>query len=229
MVLIGIDTSGDACSVALLCDGELDQRLEMAPRRHTELVLDMLRDLLETHDLILDQVAAVAFAQGPGSFTGVRIAVSLAQGLAFSAGLATIPVSTLAAIAEAESRRTGERRLLVALDARMGEVYWGAFEVRAAGLLEPVGEAVVCPPESVPIPPGGDWWGAGSGWANYHDALTGHLSGAGRRISGVNPEAICEAGAIVRLAAGELAAGRTLAPELARPVYLRDRVTHRTG
>ena len=229
MVLIGIDTSGDACSVALRRGDELDQRLEMAPRRHTELVLDMLRDLLDTHGLTLSQTDAIAFAQGPGSFTGVRIAVSLAQGLAFAAGVPTIPVSTLAAIAGAESRRTGEEHLLVALDARMGEVYWGAFEVTGSGLVEPAGEAVVCPPDAVPIPHGGDWWGAGSGWLSYPDALTGRLSGAGRRVSGFNPEAICEAGAILRLAVGELAAGRTLPPELARPVYLRDRVTSPRG
>jgi tRNA threonylcarbamoyladenosine biosynthesis protein TsaB len=142
--------------------------------------------------------------------------------VAFAAGLPTIPVCTLAAIAQGEHQRTGRRRILAALDARMGEVYWGAFELGSDGLVEPVGESLVCPPASVPIPAGPDWWGAGPGWLVYDRVLVGRIGGL---VSGFNGQAICEAGAIATLASGDLRAGRVVAPELARPVYLRDRVT----
>jgi len=226
MMLIAIDTSGDACSVALLRDGELHQRLESAPRRHGELALGMLEDLLAGHGLALSEADAVAYARGPGSFTGVRISVSLAQGLAFAAGLPTVGVSTLAAIAQGEYLRTGHRRILAALDARMGEVYWGAFEAGVDGLVDAAGAELVCPPGSVPIPEGADWWGAGPGWQGYGSVLIGHLTGS--QVLGYNGQAICEAGAIARLAVAQVGAGRSVAPELARPVYLRDRVTQRS-
>jgi len=226
MMLIAIDTSGDACSVALLRDGELHQCLESAPRRHGELALGMLDDLLAGHGLALKDADAIAYARGPGSFTGVRIAVSLAQGLAFAAGLPTVGVSTLAAIAQGEHLRTGRRRILAALDARMGEVYWGAFEAGADGLVHAVGAELVCSPVSVPVPEGADWWGAGPGWQSYGSLLISHLSES--HVLGCNGQAICEAGDIARLAVAEVGAGRLVAPELARPVYLRDRVTRGT-
>lgn len=224
MILVAIDTSGDACSVALLRDGVLHQRLESAPRRHGELALAMLDGLLAEEGVSLAETDAIAFSRGPGSFTGVRISVALAQGVAFAAGLPTIPVCTLAAIAQGQHLRTGRRRILAALDARMGEVYWGAFELGADGLVKPVGTSLVCPPASVPMPSGPDWWGAGPGWLVYEGVLMGRL---GELVSGFDGQAICEAGSIATLAAGDLRAGRLVAPELARPVYLRDRVTQR--
>ena len=128
MKLLAIDTSGDACSAALFLDGVIEQRLDPTPRRHGELLLPMMQALLESAGIGLDALDAIAFGRGPGSFTGVRIAVAVAQGGAFGAGCPTVPVSTLAAMAVGEYRRTGRRRVLAALDARMGEVYWGVYE-----------------------------------------------------------------------------------------------------
>jgi tRNA threonylcarbamoyladenosine biosynthesis protein TsaB len=225
MNLIAIDTSGDACSAALLWQGALTQRLETTPRKHGELILAMLDELLARTGARLRELNAVAFGRGPGSFTGVRIACSVAQGVAFGAGLPTVPVSTLAAIASGERRRGGSTRVLAALDARMGEVYWGAYEVESNGVAKPCAEELVCPPGQVPIPAGTGWQGAGSGFATHGAELAERLAG---RLAGTNPEAICEARDLIPLALAAVRAGETVAPELARPVYLRDRVTHRS-
>jgi tRNA threonylcarbamoyladenosine biosynthesis protein TsaB len=226
MKLIAIDTSGDACSAALFLDGAIEQRLEPTPRRHGELILSMLESLIESAGIGLGALDAIAFGRGPGSFTGVRIAVAVAQGVAFGAGRPTVPVSTLAALAQGEFRRTGQRRVLAALDARMGEVYWGAFAVGADGLVSPLGDERVTRPAAVPVPVGGDWCGVGSGWAAYGDTLA---EGVGSGLLAVSPDAGCEARDIAVIAAAEVAAGRLVPAELARPVYLRDRVTHQTA
>ena len=224
MNLLALDTSGDACSAALVQDGGIRQRLETAPRRHGELILPMLDGLLVETGIGLHDLDAVAFGRGPGSFTGVRIAVAVAQGIAFGAGLPTAPVSTLAALAQGEYRRSGRRRVLAALDARIGEVYWGAFAVDEGGLMAPLGDELVCPPGEVPLPEGGGWWGVGAGWAAYTQALVERL---GASLAGMSPEAACEAQDIAWIGAALVRTGKLVAPELAQPVYLRDRVTNR--
>ncbi|HSO81719.1 tRNA (adenosine(37)-N6)-threonylcarbamoyltransferase complex dimerization subunit type 1 TsaB [Thiocapsa sp.] len=220
--LLAIDTSGDACSAALLSGERIEQVLETAPRRHGELILGMMQQVLDNAGTRLDALDAIAFARGPGSFTGVRIAVAVAQGAAFGAGLPLVPVSTLAAIAQGEFRRSGERRLLVALDARMGEVYWGCFEIDERGLAVARCEERVCPPEGVESPGGEGWFGVGPGWSVYGAELAARTGVAPNVHAG---EAICEARDLAVLGAAELAAGHAVPPELAAPVYLRDRVT----
>jgi len=224
MKLLGLDTSGDACSAALFLDGAIIQRLALEPRRHGELILGMLQGLLEEAGLSLQELDAVAFGRGPGSFTGVRIAVSVAQGVAFGAGLPTVPVSTLAALAQGVHRHSGQRRILAALDARMGEVYWGGYELGPEDVMVSAGPELVCPPDQAPLPRGGGWWGAGPGWSAYGDTLGARIGAA---LEGVASEAICEAQDIVRLAAVMAKKGEMVSPELAQPVYLRDRVTDR--
>jgi tRNA threonylcarbamoyladenosine biosynthesis protein TsaB len=224
MKLLGLETSGEACSAALLVDGAIVQRLELAPRRHGELILGMLEALLEDGGLLLPDLDAIAFGRGPGSFTGVRIAVAVAQGIAFGAGLHTVPVSTLAALAQGEHRRSGRRRILAALDARMGEVYWGCFELGPRGVMVPQGPELVCPPDQVPAPLGLGWWGVGPGWAAHAEALRARIGDA---LEGTSGDEICEAQDIVRIGAVTAGEGGLVAPELACPLYLRDRVTDR--
>jgi tRNA threonylcarbamoyladenosine biosynthesis protein TsaB len=222
--LLGLETSGEACSAALLLEGVITQRLELAPRRHGELILGMLQGLLEGAGVRLSDLDAIAFGRGPGSFTGVRIAVAVAQGVAFGAGLHMAPVSTLAALAQGEHRRSGRRRILAALDARMGEVYWGCFELGPGGVMVPQGAELVCPPDQVPVPPGTGWWGVGPGWAAHAEALRTRI---GDLLEGSSGDAICEAQDIVRIASVAVLQGALVPPELARPLYLRDRVTDR--
>lgn len=224
MNLLALDTSGEACSAALLVQDAITQSLEWTPRRHGELILGMLQGLLNDAGLDLRQLDAIAFGRGPGSFTGVRIAVAVAQGVAFGAGLPTVPVSTLAALAQGEHRRSGQRRILAALDARMGELYWGAFVLGPEGVMVPQGEEQVCPPALVPTPEGTGWWGVGPGWSAYGEALDARMAPL---LMGTNPAAICEARDIAAIARVAALRGQLVSPELAEPVYLRDRVTQR--
>ena len=172
----------------------------------------------------------IAFGRGPGSFTGVRIAVSVAQGIAFGADLPALPVSTLAAMAQAAWRRHGWRRVLCALDARMEEVYWGSYVLAAEGVMRLSGEELVCPPARVPRPDGEQWQGAGPGWASYGETLTQALAGAlGAGLGGSDPEIACTARALGEIALVDAGSGGGVEAEQALPVYLRDRVTHQRG
>lgn len=218
--LLAIDTSEDACSAALLVDGSVGERFEVAPRRHSELILPMMQDLLREAGLQLGDLDALAFACGPGAFTGIRIAASVIQGVAFGAGLPVVPVSSLRALAQGARRECGADRVLSALDARMGEVYWGAYRVDPAGIMHPVAAESVCAPEAVPVPPGDAWRGVGSGWATHEAALT-ERTGAGPPFL---PDALVHARDVATLAGVLFANGVALPAEQALPVYLRDEV-----
>ncbi len=147
MRILAIDTSGEACSAALLTETGLHQRLTLEPRRHADLILGLAEGLLKEADLKLRELDALAFGRGPGSFTGVRIAAAVVQGLAFGADLPVLPVSTLAGLAQGQHRRQGARKCLAALDARMGEVYWGRYILDNQGLMRLDGEEAVTTPD----------------------------------------------------------------------------------
>ena len=221
MKLLAIETATDACSCALVLDGEQAHRCEVAPRRHAELVLGMVSELLERGGVTLSSLDAIAFGRGPGSFTGVRIATAVAQGLGFAADLPLVPVSSLGALALAAARRHHVDSVLAAFDARMGEVYWGAFDTSDPTAAVPEGEEGVAPPGEVPIPAAGDWFGAGVGWLEHRRVLGERIGG---RLAGVDGEVFPGAGEVASLASRALREGRRCAPEEARPVYLRNRV-----
>jgi tRNA threonylcarbamoyladenosine biosynthesis protein TsaB len=209
MQFAALETSTEWCSVALWRDGEIHAAERHAPNRHSELALPMLESLLESAGCKVGELQAIAFGAGPGSFTGLRIACGLAQGLALARGLPVIGVSTLHAVAE----ETGAPRVLACLDARMGEVYTAALEKDAAGWRE-VMPARCVPPQRLDPPAGAGWVGAGSGFAVY-----GNL-GLQKVFPDLHPTAL----AVARLAAPRLAAGEGLDAALAVPVYLRDKV-----
>jgi tRNA threonylcarbamoyladenosine biosynthesis protein TsaB len=221
--LLAIETSGAACSAALLLDGALTQRLERAPRRHAELVLQMMDGLLGAAGIGLGELDALAFGRGPGSFTGVRIATAVIQGAAFGAARPVVPVSTLAALAAGAERRFAAEHMLCALDARMGEVYWGRYRADAALLTAPCGEECVAPAEALVLPSSGEWCALGSAWSAY-PALAERM---GERLLRIEPDLEPEAQDVARLAAVEAAAGRTVAAHRALPVYLREHVVEK--
>ncbi|MEO5342682.1 MAG: tRNA (adenosine(37)-N6)-threonylcarbamoyltransferase complex dimerization subunit type 1 TsaB [Gammaproteobacteria bacterium SHHR-1] len=226
MKILALDTSAEACSVALNLDGELIGRLRHAPRRHTELILPMLEQLLAEAGLGLTQLDAIAFGRGPGSFTGVRIAAGVTQGIALGAGLAVVPISTLAALALRGYREQAEQNLLAAFDARMKEIYWGAYRVDDQGLVQLKGREAVLPPEQASPPEAADWFALGSGWAAYPEALRQATAlPSGRCDSGL----VCRAEEMALLAERELLEGRAVGPEQALPLYLRDRVAWSKG
>lgn len=218
--LLAIDTTEQACSAALCVDGAVSERFEIAPRRHSELILPMVDALLSAADFRLVDLDALAFARGPGSFTGVRIAASVIQGLAFAADLPVVAVSSLQALAQGAADRHGADAVLSALDARMNEVYYGAYVRDEAGVLQAVVAERVCAPGSVDAPDGHSWCGAGSGWAAHAEVLRAR-SGT---IGDVYADDSIHAADVAVLALPALARGEAVAAERAMPVYLRDEV-----
>ncbi|MEJ2762366.1 MAG: tRNA (adenosine(37)-N6)-threonylcarbamoyltransferase complex dimerization subunit type 1 TsaB, partial [Gammaproteobacteria bacterium] len=219
MKLLAIDTATEACSAALLSGGDMVEEYELAPKRHAELILPMVDRLLARAGLGLSDLDALAFGRGPGAFTGLRIATGVAQGLAFAAGLPVIPVSTLAALALSGGEAPGR---LCAIDARMGEIYWCTYTLNADGLPSAAAPERVSGPGEVSVSGPGPWFGLGSGWASYADRLK---AGLGDAYAGHRGDCYPRARHIAAIARREFEAGRSLPPEQAIPVYLRDRVT----
>ncbi len=208
MRFASIETSTEWCSVALWADGEIAALERRAGMRHSELALPMLERLLAAAGISAGQLDAVAFGAGPGSFTGLRIACGLAQGLAFARGLPVIGISTLEALAE----ESGATRVVACLDARMREVYYAALDKRGARWHEVI-PAVCVAPSAAPRPPGEDWVGCGNGF------IYGGF-GLQRVLPEVHPTAV----AVARLAAPKLEAGEGVDAALAAPIYVREKV-----
>lgn len=215
MKLLAIDTATEACSVALWLDGSVHERFDIAPRGHAERVLPWAEALLQEAGVVRSQLDAIAVGCGPGAFTGVRLAVSLAQGLALALDRPVVPVSTLATLA----MQAPPGDVVAAGDARMGEVYLGWFRRSADGVTSLQPECVL-PPAQASLP-AGDWHGIGTGFA----AEGGSLRHAwGSRLHSIDDQALPHAADLARLAAQAYARGDAMAPELVEPAYLRNNV-----
>lgn len=217
MKLLAIETATEACSVALWLDGEVRERFEIAPRGHAARVLPWADALLAEAGLARSQLDAIAVGRGPGAFTGVRLAVAIGQGLALALDRPLLPVSTLAALA---LQAPGES-VISALDARMGEVYLGAFCRDESGALSAVGEEWVASPATVPIPKAGRWFALGSGFGVESGRLAERLS---QRLLGLDAQALPHAADIARIAALAPDADWAADPGTVAPAYLRDKV-----
>ncbi len=220
MKLLALDTATEACSAALYIDGEIAQRYQLAPREHSKLILQMLDDLLAEAGVSLKQLDALAFGRGPGSFMGLRIAAGVVQGIALAHELPIVPVSTLASIAHIAMAECATERVLAAIDARMDEVYWGAYQ-RVGELPLLLGAEQVIPPQLVPLPDGTGWLGAGTGWGSYAATLNTRLQG---RVQHALPQCFPSAASIATLALPLFLAGKHVDAAQAIPVYLRDNV-----
>jgi tRNA threonylcarbamoyladenosine biosynthesis protein TsaB len=221
MKLIALETSAEACSAALWVENEIVERFAVVPRQHSERILPMIGEVLAEAGVSRKALDGVVFGCGPGSFTGVRIATGVAQGLAFALDIPVVPVSTLEILAQGVRREHGASRVLACFDARMDEVYWAACILDDDGLMGLVGEQLVCRPGEVPIPAGEDWTGAGGGWRTYSGQLAQRLPG---KVTGLIPGALCHARDAAVLGAPRFAAGRTVSAADALPVYLRNTV-----
>ena len=223
--LLAIDTATEACSAALLVGDEVIERSEIAPRRHAELILPMIESLLAEAGISRGQIDAIAVGRGPGAFTGVRLAISVAQGLALGLDVPVVPVSSLAALAQ-DAPADIDAPILAVIDARMGEIYAGTFRRTEGGLVAASGAESVGPASRLLVPQiasqrAQGWNIVGSGWGAYRDALSAQLPALPAFADGGRYP---QARAIARLAAPQLAAGRGVAAEFALPVYLRDKV-----
>lgn len=226
MKLLAIETATEACSVALAVDGDVREQFEVAPRGHAGRVLPMAQALLAEAGLGLRQLDALVFGRGPGAFTGLRIAAGVTQGLAFGAGLPVVPVSSLATLAQGIAERRGAGNVLAAFDARMGEVYWGAFR-REGDIMQALGAEHVCDASQVAVEEGSRWFGAGSGWRSDGDALQAVLGDA---LDGYDADCYPAARHALVAGAAAYAAGAHVDAARALPVYLRDRVAwQKTG
>lgn len=222
MRILAIDTATEACSAALWSDGTLSAHFEICPREHTQRILPLVQDLLNESGMLLTGLDALAFGRGPGSFTGVRIGIGIAQGLALGAGLPMIGVSTLATMAQGAWRKTGATRVLAAIDARMGEVYWAEYQRDEQGIWHGEESEAVLKPEAVRERLQrleGEWATVGTGWQAWPDMAHGC------DVTLVDGDIqLPEAQDMLPLARHLFTAGKTVAVEHAEPVYLRNDV-----
>lgn len=222
--ILALDTSTEACSCALSIDGAIAEVFEYCPRQHAQKILPMIHALMAKHELGFSRIDAIAFGRGPGSFTGLRIAAGVTQGIAFAAELPVIPVSTLAAIALDVYQSTTSPRVLSCLDARIDEVYWGLFGFEN-GLPVLLKQEFLCKPENVrsalieefpTIVAGGN----GLQFINRFPAVIQN------RIADYLPELLPRAGQIAKIAAELWHRKIYVSAEEVAPVYLREQVTH---
>ncbi|MCC5859366.1 MAG: tRNA (adenosine(37)-N6)-threonylcarbamoyltransferase complex dimerization subunit type 1 TsaB [Ectothiorhodospiraceae bacterium] len=221
--ILALDASTEACSAALLIGEERRERFSVLPRGHARHLIGMADALLQEAGIAISRLDLLVYGRGPGAFTGVRIGVGVAQGLAFGAGCQVYGVSTLEALAEGCRRRRDANRVLVAMDARMGEVYWAACaRDTASALMRVQGEERVSVPDQVRLPPGwGDWMAAGTGWRAYGQPLRGACGVP----AATDDEALPRALDMLPYGLDALRRGAGALPETACPVYLRDKVT----
>lgn len=218
MNLLGLDTSSSACSVALLVQGKMSERHVALENRHSEYILRFINELITEAGVTVRDLDALAVGNGPGSFTGLRLGIGVAQGLAFGASKPVLSVSSMKAIAAASSASN----ILVAVDARMGEVYWQCFYHRGGQRLTPLdsvrlnrpGDIVLAQPEQ-------NWQGVGSGFDQYSQILSGLLSDHDNWIKAVTPRA----SSVINLALAEIETAGMPVDYSALPVYVRNKVT----
>lgn len=221
MRILALETSTEYCSVALWQDGNIVNRCERVGQRHSELLIGILDTLLHEAGVKLTELDGIAFGAGPGSFTGVRIACGVTQGLALGADLPVVGVCTLQALAQA----TGHDKVIAALDARMNEIYHAIYEKRAGSWVT-ICEPNLCLPHQTPQVQGSEWFGTGSGFAMYGAVLDNRYAG---QIADSDTQAVPQAIAIAELAAPLFAAGQGMDAAQAMPFYLRDKVALKTS
>lgn len=217
--ILALDTSTEACSAAIQCGDRIIERFAELPRGHAAHILTMVQDVLAEAGLAVADLDAVTFCRGPGAFTGVRIACGVVQGIAFGADLPVVPLSTLAVLAQGALRQHGAEHVVAAIDARMGEVYFGEYQA-VDGLMLLLGEEVVTAPEALQPITAAHWLGVGTGWAAYGESLRGRLGEPQAAIPALPRALDC-----LPLAATAWARGEAVSAEDALPVYLRDKVT----
>lgn len=218
MNLLAVETSTETCSVALAVNGDVLEYYQHAPRKHAELLLPWVEKILAEAGVAFSSIDAIAFSRGPGSFTSLRIGIGVVQGLAWAADRPVIPVSSLAATAQTAVEE-GIDKALVALDARMNEVFTGTFEVNSTGIMVPVSAERVCGPEKVSKPENSETFGIGNGFDRY-EAL-GELA---EHLKGIRVDIWPKASSMLQLAKHWIENNEPLPAEQAQPVYLRDNV-----
>jgi len=219
--LLAFDTSTEYLSLAVLKGDEIFNYDCNAGQTHSQIILPQIQALLDAADLQLSDMHGIAFGAGPGSFTGVRIAAGVAQGLGFGANLPVVSVCTLLALAQA----SGADKVIACLDARMGEVYYAVY-VKVTGVWQCINEPGLYRPDAAPAIEGAGWVGAGSGWQTYTEQLSAVYVG---QTEAVQPQLLPTATAILELARPIFAKGEAKPARDAMPIYIRNRVALKTA
>lgn len=223
MKLLAIETATECCSTALLVDDEIFAVSEVAPRRHNEIILSMCEQVLAQGEVSLAQLDTIAFGRGPGAFTGVRLAASVTQGIALAQDLTVVPVSSLAALAQAAYQKEQALQVLSCIDARMQEVYYALFQINEFGVMQVVSEEQVIQPSLIEIDISNNCIGVGTGWRSYADVL---FERCGKQIT-YDADALPHAEFIARLGKFYFEQGHRVSAIQALPVYLRDNVAEK--
>jgi len=221
--VLALETATDACSVAVLLEGQVRERRALAPRQHSQRVFAMLGELLQAGNLAGQGIDVIAYGAGPGSFTGLRIAASTAQGLAYSCNLPTVPVSTLAALAQGALREgvVGEQDcVLCVLDARINEVYGAVFAFEQGLAVSREGPWACAPADLMPLATG-PLVAIGNGCA-FVDQFPSSLRA---RIGGTAPALLPAARDIIPLALASFLRGEAQGARMVQPVYVRDEIS----
>ena len=225
--LLAIETSSEACSVALAVGDEVLSRDFVEPRRHAELLLPTVQELMAEGEMTLADLDAIAFGRGPGSFTSLRIGIGVVQGLAWGAELGVVPVSSLAALAQGAASSQDLQAgisIVAAMDARMGEVFAARFEVGNDGLVKLVGEEQVCPPGELMWPVDAPRVAVGNGFSRYEE-----LEERTDRFEAVYTDLWPSAASLVTLARAWLENNAPLPAHQAQPLYVRDNVARKSS
>ena len=217
---LAIETATECCSVALFTDGEIISESELAPHRHNEIVLPMCERVLAQAQVSLAQLDGVAFGRGPGAFTGVRLAASVAQGIAMARDLPVVPVSSLGAMAQAAYSRHKASQVLSCIDARMQEIYFALYQLDGNKIMQVLGEEQVSKPGLIDVEIDEQCVGCGSGWRVYAQLL---LERCGKDIA-FDAQATPQAEFVAVLAKPCFDQGRTVSATEVVPVYVRDNV-----
>lgn len=225
MNILALDTCTEMCSVAILKEGELYEQSLLTQRGHSEKILGMLDEILARAESRLSDMDCIAFGRGPGSFTGVRVGVSVTQGIAYAANLPVVPISTLAAVAQRAIDEHEAKDIAVAMDARMQEVYSALYQ-SVDGFAVLVDEEQVCLPEQLGWRSEQSFFAAGTGWKEYETAMMAKFS---NQITGLDSALLPTAAAIAKLAVRQVEKGHILPAEQAIPIYLRDNVAKKKG
>jgi tRNA threonylcarbamoyladenosine biosynthesis protein TsaB len=214
--ILALETSTEFCSVALSLDGKVSGQEILAGRNHSEMILPMVQKFLAEAELALQQLDGIAFGAGPGSFTGLRIACGVAQGLAYATGLPVAAISTLEAVAQ----QTDAEKVIVALDARMGELYYAAYQKSASADWTTINPPALCLPQQAPAVSGNRWHGCGSGFDVYPDLSQLYREHIQQIHYGLHPRAQ----EVAQLALPKFRDGACVDPAHAMPVYIRNKV-----
>ena len=220
-IVIALETATAACSAAVWLNGDIKWRFEIAPQRHSEIILLFIDELLIEAGIQLKEVDAVAFGCGPGSFMGVRIATSIAQGIAYGVDRPVISVSTLQALAQSAYQKIRSERIIAGLDARMDSIYWGGYQADEQGIMQALIRDRLSKPAAIAFA-GDDWIAAGNAWEAYADFLKVPFKAA---HSDIYPDAA----SITLIANQKLIRGDIFPPEKAEPIYIREIVARKSG